>query len=245
MKERRSWFSHRLNQEVAVARWGHYGMPVLIFPTAGGDAEEIERFHIVAALAQHLEQGKIKIYSCDSVAGRTMLAEEGSPQHRMWIMNQFQEFVRQELVPWIWDDCRTPGLGIATAGASVGAFQALAAVCRYPDVFTRALCMSGTYDLLRFLQAPPTADFWYASPLHWLGDFHGEEHLAKLRQRFVLLASGEGRSEDIGESWRVANVLGAKGVPNRVDSWGPEWHHDWPTWRNMLHEYLPELVQGE
>ena len=59
MKERTGWFSHRLNQEVAVARWGHFGMPVLIFPTAGGDAEEIERFHIIATLAPYLEQGRM------------------------------------------------------------------------------------------------------------------------------------------------------------------------------------------
>ena len=245
MKERTSWFSHRLDKDVAAARWGHYGMPVLVFPPAGGDAEEVERFQIVATLARHLEQGELKIYSCDGVAARTMLAQEGSPQHRMWILNQFQEYVRHELVPWIWNDCLTPGLGIVAAGASLGAFQALAAVCRYPDVFTKALCMSGRYDLLRILEAPPTADFWYASPLHWLGDFHGEEHLAALRRRFVLLASGEGRYEDIGESWHAAHVLGSRGVPNRVDSWGPEWHHDWPTWRNMLHEYLSDMVTVE
>jgi len=241
MKERTSWYSHRMGQEVTVTRWGHFGMPFLIFPTAGGDAEEIERFQVIATLGQYLEQGRIKVYSCDSVAGRTMLAEEGTPQHRMWVMNQFQEWMRREMVPFIWGDCRTQGLGIVTAGASIGAFQALAAVCRYPDVFSKALCMSGTYDLLRFLRAPPTADFWYASPLHWLPEFQGEEHLARLRERWVLLASGEGHAEDIGESWRAAHVLGAKGIPNRVDSWGPEWHHDWPTWRNMLHEYVPTL----
>ena len=34
-----------------------------------------------------------------------------------------------------------------------------------------------------------------------------------------------------GRSWRMAGVLGAKGIPNRVDPWGPEYDHDWPTWR--------------
>ena len=57
-----------------------------------------------------------------------------------------------------------------------------------------------------------------------------------------LLASGEGDWEDIGESWRMAEVLGAKGIPNRVDSWGPEYRHDWPTWHRMLPQYLRELT---
>jgi esterase/lipase superfamily enzyme len=65
-----------------------------------------------------------------------------------------------------------------------------------------------------------------------------------LRTRFILIPSGEGRAEDIGESWRLANVLGKKGIPNRVDSWGPEWHHDWPTWRAMAPRYLAEWTGG-
>jgi esterase/lipase superfamily enzyme len=69
-------------------------------------------------------------------------------------------------------------------------------------------------------------------------------HLEVLRTRFILIPSGEGRAEDIGESWRLANLLGKKGIPNRVDSWGPEWHHDWPTWRAMLPKYLDEWTRA-
>ena len=60
--------------------------------------------------------------------------------------------------------------------------------------------------------------------------------------RGVVLASGEGANEDIGESWAVAHELGSKGIPNRVDPWGEHWEHDWPLWRAMLPQYLDELV---
>ena len=40
MKLKTSWWSPRLEQEVNVCRWGEVGAPVLLFPTAGGDAEE-------------------------------------------------------------------------------------------------------------------------------------------------------------------------------------------------------------
>lgn len=242
MKERTSWTSPRLRKEVTVVRWGTFGHPFLIFPTAGGDAEEIERFHIIRTLQGPLADGLIKIYSVDSVAGRAMVAGEGTPQHRMWMLNEFQHFVRWEVVPAIRADCRSEEIDIAVGGASIGAFQALAVICRFPEVFSQALCMSGTYDLLRFMQGGPvTKDFWYASPLHWLPECGDAELLETLRSRFVLLASGEGEAEDIGESWRVADTLGAQGVPNRVDSWGPDWKHDWPLWRNMLHTYVPRM----
>lgn len=241
MKLKTSWHSERLGREVNVARWGEIGVPVLIFPTAGGDAEEIERFLVIQALEKQLAEGKIKIYSCDSIAGRAMLAEEGTPAHRMHMLDQFQEYIRHELVPAIRQDCQEPEIEVVVAGSSIGAFNALASICRYPDAFRTALCMSGTYDLLRFLDAPPTPDFVRASPLHYLAGAEAA-HLERLKSRFVLLASGEGRAEDIGESWRVARALGACGVPNRVDSWGEEWHHDWPTWRNMLARYVEPLI---
>jgi esterase/lipase superfamily enzyme len=27
-----------------------------------------------------------------------------------------------------------------------------------------------------------------------------------------------------------------------VDNWGPQWAHQWPTWRQMLPQYLRELI---
>ena len=72
------WESDRLKQPIGLARWGHYGVPVLVFPTAGGDAEEIERHQLLGHLEPFIEEGRIKVYSCDSVAGRVMTARDGS-----------------------------------------------------------------------------------------------------------------------------------------------------------------------
>jgi hypothetical protein len=43
MKTVERWYSDRLQQEITVVRWGRSARPVLVFPSAGGDAEEIER----------------------------------------------------------------------------------------------------------------------------------------------------------------------------------------------------------
>lgn len=243
-KLKTNWYSQRVGCDVGVVRWGYVGTPVLLFPTAGGDAEEIERFHVIDALVPLLEAGRIKVYSCDSIAGRSMLTEEGTPQHRMWVQNQFEQFVYRELVPLIRSDCRSEDIGVITAGSSIGAFNALAVLARFPDAFTHAVCLSGTYNLDRFLRADSsgaTDDWYFSSPLHFIPGMEGAG-LDTLRSRFVLFASGEGEAEDIGESWRMADVLGARAIPNRVDSWGPEWPHDWVTWRKMFPQYLDELT---
>jgi esterase/lipase superfamily enzyme len=235
------WRSERLERPVTLARWGAVGQPVLIFPTAGGDAEEVERFLMLDVLAPLLAEGRIKVYSCDSAAGQALLAREGSARHQMWLQNQFHHYIRHEVVPAIRADCQSPDIAIWTAGASIGAFHSVAAVCRWPDVFARAIAMSGTYDLRRFFDAGGdfSDEFWVSSPLHFVPTLGGH-HLVVLRTRFILFPSGEGKNEDIGETWAMANTLGRQGITNRVDSWGREWDHDWVTWRAMLPRYLAE-----
>jgi esterase/lipase superfamily enzyme len=241
MKQTERWFSERMGMEADLARWGHYGTPVLVLPTAGGDAEEIERQGIIDACGGLLAQGRVKLYSCDSLAGKAMAEEWGRTDQRMRLLNGFQEYIRWEVVPAIHADSGGQEHAIVTIGASIGAFNAVALLCRYPDAFRVAVGMSGTYDLQRFYDGGVSDELYLSSPLHFMPGLEGEL-LDRVRERFVVLASGEGAWENIGESWRLAEVLGAKGVPNRVDSWGAEWAHDWPTWRLMVPQYLDELA---
>ncbi|MEZ5479734.1 MAG: alpha/beta hydrolase-fold protein, partial [Thiolinea sp.] len=214
MKDRSQWFSQRVEQQVQLVRWGYMGRPVLLFPTAGGDAEEIERFHLIGALMPLIDAGRIKVYSTDSIAGKAWISKQHSPEYCAHLQNRFDALIYQEMVPAIRSDCRTPDIEIIAAGASIGAFNAVASICRHPDAFSMAIAMSGTYDLSKNLNVHFTEDFYFSSPLHFLPGLEGPV-LDQLRTRMILMPSGEGDYEDIGESWRMAGVLGEKGVPNR------------------------------
>ena len=235
------WFSGRLQEEITVVRWGTFGRPVLIFPSAGGDAEEIERHGLVDACGPLLAEGRVKLYSADSVAGRAMVARAGPAEHRMWLLNQFHECIRREVVPAIHADLGGQVMDVIAGGASIGAFNAVAMLCRYPDVFSAAIGMSGSYRIERFYDEASSQDLYFSAPLQFLPGLAGPQ-LDLLRGRFAILASGDGRWEDVGESWQMASALGAKGIPNRVDNWGAEWDHEWTTWRAMLPQYLAELT---
>ena len=240
MKETSRWHSPHVEQEVQLVRWGHMGKPVLLFPTAGGDAEEVERFHLIGVLMPLIEAGRIKVYSTDSLAGKAWISKQHSTEYCSHLQNMFDALVYQEIVPAIRTDCQTPDIEIIVTGASIGAFNAVASICRHPDVFSMAIAMSGTYDLSKNLDGHFIEDLYFCSPIHFLPGLECPV-LEKLRERMILMPSGEGDYEDIGESWRMANILGEKGIPNRVDSWGAEYRHDWETWREMLPQYLAEF----
>ncbi len=242
MKRVERWWSDRVQQDVTVARWGEVGAPVLLFPTAGGDAEECERFGLIGALEPLLAAGRVKVYSIDSIAGRTWLRRE-DPGHAAWLQNAFDAVIAEEVLPFIRADCHDPAIEVVTAGASIGAFNAVATLCRHADAFRLAIGMSGTYDLTPWLGGYWSDDFYYSSPLHYLAGL-GDDHpqLANLRRRFVVLAAGRGRWEEPAETWKMAHALGSRGVPNRVDLWSEQHDHDWPTWREMLPLYLDSAV---
>jgi esterase/lipase superfamily enzyme len=236
------WYSPRVGREVQVVRWGEVGTPVVFFPTAAGDAEECERFLMVDALAPLLEAGRIKLYSVDSVPGMVWLKETNRPPHATSIQGGFDAFVSKELIPLVRRDCGGGVTDVIATGSSIGAYNALASLCRHPDMFSHAICLSGTFELSKFIDGDVDDHWYYASPLHFVPGLP-EDHpdLALLRKRFVLLAHGTGRYEDPQESWAVADCLGSRGIPNRVDEWGTEWDHDWPVWRRMLPQFLDEL----
>jgi esterase/lipase superfamily enzyme len=209
---------------------------VIVFPTAGG----IERMRVIDSLGDLIDAGRIKVYSCDSIAGYAMVRGDRSPRYRAALLDGFHHFVRDEMIPAIWADCSTPGADVIVTGASIGAFNALAVLCRFPDVVSHAIGMSGTYDVSQFIGPDAGDALFFSTPLYFLPGLNGGI-LDQLRSRFAILASGEGRWEDIGHSWKLAGVMGEKGIPNRVDPWGTDYDHDWPTWRRMLPHYLNEL----
>ncbi|MDC3378797.1 alpha/beta hydrolase-fold protein [Planctomycetota bacterium] len=248
-KEKTTWFSPRTKLQTQLVRWGHMGQPVLVFPTAGGDAEEIERMLMIKVLRPLIEAGRIKVYSVDSLAAATWGDTDKPARYCTWLQNRFDGYLYNEVVPAIRRDCDSDDIEIVVAGASIGAFNAMASICRHPDVFKTAVCMSGTYDVERFIKdrdgnplSKGDLDFYFSSPLQYLPGLGDSAQLRMLRKRTIYMGHGGGPWEDPKQCWTMAKILGSKGVPNRVDPWGPDFGHDWPTWRNWLPKYLSEIA---
>src|SRR5439155_1687443 len=106
---------------------------------------------------------------------------------------------------------------VIAGGASIGAFNAVAVLCRYPDAFSAAIGMSGSYRLERFYDEACSQDLYFAAPLQFLPGLEGPQ-LDRLRQLQVVLAAGEGAWADGTQLilWAMghgaAHPLGSVGV---------------------------------
>ena len=74
--------------------------PVLVFPTAGGDAEEIERHQLLGHLGRpHRRRGGSRSTPSTASPGRAMATDEGSVEYRCWLFNQFQQAIAPRWCP--------------------------------------------------------------------------------------------------------------------------------------------------
>jgi len=242
--ERRTWrwYSPALNREMDLACWGHYGKPVLLFPTAGGDFLECERFLMVRALTPLIEAGRIKVYASASISGEGWLNSDAHPAHKSWLQACYDRYLERELLPFIREDCNRTDQKLIVTGASIGAYNAVNALAKHPDYVDTAIAMSGTYFFDRWMNGHWDENYYFNMPVQYLPRMSEGPQLDALRDSFFYLATGSGRWEAPHESWQLGQLLGAKGIPNHVDIWGGDADHDWPTWRTMLPMFLDRLV---
>jgi len=237
-KQAWTWTTQRLPEPARLVRWGHFGTPVVIFPTAGGDFEEIERFQLIAALAELIDGGRIKVYSIDGLAARAWLSGTASPQDCARLQDRYDSFVYEEVLKRIREDCHDDRIEPILAGASLGAFAAVSGLCRHPNVFRAAIGVSGVYDLSGRYCGEDSGAFSASGGLKTLKG----PQLERLRQRDLVLGSGEGDYERPADSRRMADACAAKAIPCRLSLWGPERDHTWSTWREMLPRLLAEQL---
>lgn len=231
LKETWSWGTTRLEGAwpeslatpvtIRVARWGHYGTPLLLLPSAGGDFEEVERFGLIDALRGLVESGRLKVFSLDGIAAHPWLQAKATPDECARAQRAWEAAVSEEVLPLIRRDCRSD-VEPFVAGGGFGAGSALGLACRYPNDFRGAIAMSLSFSM----------------PVQWP---EGRQ-LTQLRQRFIEIATGEGNFERPVHSRVMAQALSSRGIPNHLDLWGRRYAHAWATWREMLQKHVPAVA---
>jgi esterase/lipase superfamily enzyme len=239
-REITSWYSPALQAEMPMAVYGHYGFSILLIPTAAADYLEYERFQMMEALAPVLDSGKCKIFSINSINRESWLNNEMNPAHKAIRHNQFNEYVCNEVIPFIQNHSGkdTP---IITCGASFGALHAMNLFLKYPHLINGAISMSGVYNLAEYTKGYWDDQVYFNSPEHYLPNIQDEEYLNQIRNsHHIHIYTGSGDYEDPNASRRFSQMLWDKGIWHDLGIWGHDVTHDWPTWRMMLPFILQE-----
>ena len=236
-RELNSWHSPSLNREMPIATYGHHGFALLLIPTAAADYLEYERFRLIEELAPQINGGKVKVFSIDSINTESWLNNHMEPAHKAIRHNQFNEYVFNEVVPFI-KNSTSPETPIITSGASFGALHAMNLFLKRPDLVNGTISMSGVYDLSEYTKGFFDDQVYFNSPIHYIPNLEDHDILERHRAGRIIIATGSGSYEDPEANRRFSQVLHAKSIPHELDVWGQDIHHDWPTWRRMLPHFI-------
>lgn len=238
--EKHTWFSPNLGLQMPVAVYGHWGIPILFFPTASADFEELERFGMIDALARPIEAGRVKIVSCNAINDLSWFNDGIHPGERVWRQELYDRYLMRELVPFIHGNCGGP-IAIATAGASMGAYHAMNAFGRHPETFRWVIGMSGFYDPTPYLDGYWNDLCYFHNPTCFLSHAGGSPHKWLLDTASINVICGQGPWERVEWSRHMHDSLVQGGVPHNFDLWGYDVSHDWPWWKKQMNVMIERL----
>ena len=230
----------------AVIAYGHWGRPVLAFPAEAGRAWDFENHGMVAAVADLLDAGRIKLYCVDSADAQTWSDRSLPTEERARRHEGYERWILDAVVPWIANDSGGAGELVAV-GCSLGAYHAVNVALRHADRFPLAIWMSGNYDPTTWHGwGEPGDATYFHNPMAYVANLGGD-HLEWLRGRLsLLLVVGQGAFEvdptgALPGTRALAARLAEKGLRHELDVWGSDVPHDWPSWQRQLRHHLPRF----
>ena len=236
--EHQYWYSPRLGHDMGVAVFGHWGPPLLAFPTSHGDEWELQRHGMVDALAEFIDGGRVKLFCVGSNNHESFLNSSAHPFHRSWRQRMFDEYIREEVFPFIYTSCQTESIrdrddgrvarGLSRREHTLPVSTPRQAVLRALRRLRLEGFMDGLYD----------DNFYFHNPVDYLANLDDpwlERAARQLRDPPRHRIGTVGREPLL---YTLSGILAQKGIRHYLDDWGPRGGHDWPYWKDQMREYL-------
>jgi esterase/lipase superfamily enzyme len=238
-------YSPAIGADGDLMAYGHYGRPLLVFPSEQGAAQDYENNGMIGAISHLIEEGRVKAYCVDSFDSSSWQAKGLSLEQRAQLHERFESWIIDQVVPFIHADCGGP-VEILLTGCSFGAYHAANFCLKRADLFPVAICQSGVYDVSALAGGERGEATYFNNPMDYVQHMDGD-HLAWLRDRVsLLLIAGQGMWEDttgaLEGTKAFAGLLSSKSIRHELDLWGHDVPHDWSSWRSQIAHHLPRFV---
>lgn len=238
-------YSHTLGKNMEFKVFGHSGKPCLAFPSQDDRFYFYEDMGMIHEIESYINEGKIQIFCIDTYDYESFSAKWKNSKDRIEAQERYYNYVMNEIVPRIKEINKSDDK-IMTFGASIGAYQAVNFFLRRPDIFDNVLALSGIYhigffindysDELTFLNSP-------VDSLRCMPNNHPYIDLYKKSKIIISVGTGAWESDCLRETHDLENEMRRLNIPGDFTYYGPDYIHDWPSWRIELPLLLKKLMQ--
>lgn len=220
--------------------FGHSGTPVLFFPTRTARFYDYENWKVIEAIENKINKGWLQVYCVDSNDLESFYAT-CHPSERIIRHLRYEDYILHEVMPLI--KHKNTNSHIISAGCSLGAYHAINIALKHPDLFSKAIGMSGRYDLTSkahnfndLFDGYQDENIYYNMPSQFVPNLKDESLISKIKKIEIVLAVGK---EDpfLQNNQFLHTSLLEKGIPNTLHVWEGEAHKP-KFWQQMVQYYL-------
>lgn len=241
--EYHKWWSPNLGHDMELKVYGTSGKPILVFPAQGGRFYEYEDFKMIEAISGFIDEGKIKVFTVDSLDNQSWANWSAHPADRARRHEDYDHYITQEVVPLIRQHSGENEFKIVSTGVSMGAYHAGNFFFRHPDIFDVVIALSGLFQLRMFVGDYVDEVVYLNCPLYFLPNLTDPWYLEQYRSSKIIVCVGQGAWEDamLADAYALKRIMDEKKIPAWIDIWGHDVNHDWPWWRVMMPYFLGKL----
>src|SRR5680860_730240 len=99
------YYSNTLGRNINVEVTGHWGHPILMFPSSGGQFTQNTNFGLTGAVMQFVEEGRIKLYNVQTLDMLSFYHDHMITEEKIHNYELYMQFLRNEMIPYIQGEC--------------------------------------------------------------------------------------------------------------------------------------------
>ena len=242
--EELSWYSDRLNREMRIKIYGHYGPAFIAFPCQDKQSDDFSNNGMIDALSYYLESGKMKLFCLDSNDDETVSSSSWDKGYAAYKFEMYHQYVVNEVIPFV-INAQEGYNEIYLIGCSMGASHAANNFFRRPELFSGFIALSGKYDIASFFGGYFDENVYNNSPIHYLENLDGSHYYINLynsKKMFVVVGRGAFEHLVINSNYRLAEIAYNKSVHIDFYFWDENSVHDWSSWLYQMPYFVDKVL---
>jgi len=238
------WYSSRVNRNMSIKIYGHYGPAIIVFPCQDKYSDDFSNNHMIEVLEDLINDGKFKLYCVDSNDFDTVSSKSEDTDYKGYLLEQYHQYIINEVLPFIYQKqgsfCQP-----YTIGCSMGGAYASISYYRRPDLFKGFLSLSGSFDISSFFMGYLNSDIYNNSPVHFLNGMDNRHpYIEQYKKGKSIVVCGNGSYEFLvrdSNLW-LEDVCKKKNINTEFYFLDESNIHDWYSWRLQIRYYLQLLI---
>jgi esterase/lipase superfamily enzyme len=231
------WYSPNVGREFEMLIFGHAGRPLIIFPTSQGRYYQNKDFGLISAIESFIDQGKVKVYCPDSYDAESFYNYAIHPAQRLKNHMAYERLVLDEVLTLASQE--TSYSRIMVAGCSFGGYHAFNFAMKYPWRVSHTISLGGIFNIKQYIYGYYDENCYFNDPVEYMPGLSDPTYINEIERMKIIIGTG---SLDMcrEDSLRISQILSSKKLPHLLDD-RPDAGHDWPWWKEMIHDYFVEV----